>query len=368
MGDERRLVLFSGGGSAGHLAPGFALADELAARGYDVRFATPGEAVEADWFQGRDAPLTLTATRLPRSAGSALTFPFRFWKLARRARALLRRERVGCLVALGGWPCAPAAWAAKGAQVPLAFLVPDAVPGVVVRKLARRAQRIYLAEDAARGALGAHDGVRVTGPLLRAAALEGERDPAAFGLHPDRATLFVTGGSLGAERLYERFLDGLEQAVAADPSLSDRIQVLHAVGKSKGDAAARYERLGLLHHVTPYVQQMGTAYRSADLVLCRAGANTCAELQATATPAVLVPYPHHADRQQFENARPLEATGGAKVIAQETLDPAAVAREILALLVNPEALATMREALIGQAHAGVAETADDLIRFLGWEG
>lgn len=361
-------MLFSGGGSAGHLAPGFALADELTARGFEVRFATPGEAVEAAWFAGREAPWTLPATRLPRSAGAAATFPFRFFRHARTAKALLKREGVGALVALGGWPCAPAAWSARRARVPLAFLVPDAVPGVVVRKLARRADRLYLADAQAREALADHPGVRVTGPLLRAEALEGERDPAAFGLEPGRRTLFVTGGSLGAERLYERFLDGLEAAVAADPGLARRIQILHAVGKTGGDVAARYAKLGIPHHVTPYVQAMGTAYRTADLVLCRAGANTCAELQATATPAVLVPYPHHADRQQFVNAEPLERAGGARVIAQETLDPPAVARDVLCLLEDEETLATMRAALVRDARPGVVETADDLVRFLGWEG
>lgn len=366
MGSESRLVLFSGGGSAGHLAPGFALADALTARGIQVRFATPGEAVEADWFHERETPWTLPATRLPRSVGTGLAFPFRFWRGVRAARRRMRAEGVGCLVALGGWPSAPAAYAARGAGVPLAFLVPDAVPGVVVRKFAARADRIYCAFEEARRALGEHTGVRISGPLLRSQALEGERDPAAFGLHEGRVTLLVTGGSLGAERLYERFLAGLEHAIQADPTLPERIQVIHAEGKSGGDAAASYARLGVAHHVTPYLRAMGTAYRTADLALCRAGANTCAELLATGTPAVLVPYPHHADRQQFKNAAPLVACGGARLIEQVELEPAVATRAVLGLLEDAEALATMRNALAGESGDAAAETADDLIRFLDW--
>ncbi|MDA1196266.1 MAG: UDP-N-acetylglucosamine--N-acetylmuramyl-(pentapeptide) pyrophosphoryl-undecaprenol N-acetylglucosamine transferase, partial [Planctomycetota bacterium] len=214
--------------------------------------------------------------------------------------------------------------------------------------------------------LGEHAGVRVTGPLLRAGACATRRDPAHFGLRPDRRTLLVTGGSLGSERLYERFLDGLEAALAADPARAERIQILHATGATGLDPAARYAALGLTHAVVPFIHDMGAAYGSADLVLCRAGASTCAELLATRTPAVLVPYPHHADRQQFENAAPLVAAGGAVVVEQEALTPAGVAREVLDRLEDPAALAAMRAGLSANSTDASGETADDLIRFLGW--
>jgi UDP-N-acetylglucosamine:LPS N-acetylglucosamine transferase len=284
----------------------------------------------------------------------------------RAARRLFAREGVGCVVALGGWPCAPAAWAARRAGVPLAFLVPDAVPGLVVRRLARRAGRLYLADERARAALGAHPGVRVTGPLLRSAALRVRRDPGALGLEPGRRTLFVTGGSLGAAALDERWLLGLEAAVLREPSLTGRLQVLHSVGRGGEDVAARYRRLGVRHRVTPFVQDMGAAYGTADLVLCRAGAGTCAELAAARAPAVLVPYPHHADRQQFHNAAPLVEAGAVVLVEQEALDPAAVQREVLARLFDEPALQGMRAAFPAAPRGGVAETAGDLVRFLGW--
>jgi len=168
------------------------------------RFATPGEAIERTWFEGRPAPQTLPAVRLPRGLGALLRFPWRFHAGVRAARALVEDEGIGAVVALGGWPCAPAAWACRGAGVPLVFLVPDAVPGFVVRKLARRAGRIYLADARAAHHLAEHPGLQVTGPLLRAEALAVRRDPTLFGLHENRRTLFVTGGSLGAQRLDAR--------------------------------------------------------------------------------------------------------------------------------------------------------------------
>lgn len=366
MTPTARTILFSGGGTVGHLAPGFALAEVLEARGVTCVFATPGEAVERDWFEGRQPPRTLPAVRLPRRPLDALRFAFRFRRCVGRARRLMAELAPAAVVALGGWPCAPAAWAARGAGVPLVFLVPDAVPGMVVRKFARRADRIYLADPRAEAHLGRHPGARVTGPLLRRAALDVRRDAAAFGLEPDRRTLFVTGGSLGALGLYERFLAGLEHAVAAEDGLAARIQVLHAIGNTTVDAGAVYRRLGVAHTVVPFVHDMGAAYGTADLVLCRAGASTCAELQATATPSVLVPYPHHADRQQFHNAEALVALGGARQMAEDELSPERVAEDVLGLLEDAQALRSMRAALGDGAQDGAAAVADDLDRFLGW--
>ena len=366
MDADRRVILFSGGGSAGHLAPGFALADALEARGVAVAFATPGEAVERAWFEGRVAPWMLPAQRLPRGPGALLRFPFRFRRAVRAARQLFEARGVGCLVALGGWPSAPAAWAARGAGVPLIFLVPDAVPGVVVRKLARRAQRIYLADERAATHLPGHPGLQVSGPLLRRQALDLRRDAAAFDLDPALRTLFVTGGSLGAEGLYERFLAGLEAALEGDPGLRQRLQILHSVGRAGGGAAERYARLGLRHHVTDYVHDMGAAYGTADLVLCRAGANTCAEIAATRTPAVFVPYPHHPDRQQFLNAAPWVEAGAARLIEQEYLTPQAVRVEVLDLVLEVRATDAMRAAFPPAPPSAATETAVDLVRFLEW--
>ncbi len=366
MGEARRRILFSGGGTVGHLAPGFALAAALEARGIECLFATPGESVEATWFRGRTPPHTLPAVRLPRGLGALLRFPGRFRSGVQAARALLAAESIGAVVALGGWPCAPAAWACRGAATPLAFLVPDAVPGLVVRKLAGRAGRLYLADARAAAQLADHPGLRQLGPLLRSEALATRRDPAAVGLRADRRAVLVTGGSLGAQRLDERFLDGLEAAVAQTPELVDRIQVLHAVGAHASDASSRYERLGISHAVLPFIHDMGAAYGTADLVLCRAGASTCAELAATRTPAVLIPYPHHADRQQFRNAAPLVEAGAARLLEQAALTPEAVGREILGLLEDDAALAALRAAPNPAENDAAGEAATDFLRFLEW--
>ncbi len=357
-------ILFAGGGTVGHLAPGFALAEALQARGQFVCFATPGEAHERAWFAPREAPLTIPAARLPSGVRSGLGFGPKLLQGVSAALTHLRRERIRGVVALGGWPCVPAALAAAIAKRPLAFISVDAVPGLVVQRLAGLAGRIYVTDERAGAALGQHPGVVHTGPLLRAGLRGGEADPAHFGLRRDRRTLLITGGSLGARALGERFLAGLEAACVADASLAARIQILHAVGRQGAGVAARYEALGIVHHVTPFVQDMGRAYAVADLLLGRAGANTCLELRHVGMPAVLVPYPHHADRQQFRNAEPLVAGGGAHLIEEAALDSDTVRTAVLDLLQDLPALADMRAVLAPDSPDSVGQTAADLIRFM----
>lgn len=349
----------------GHLAPGFALANRLESYGVRSLFATPGEAREATWFEGRGQPARVAAPRLPRSPVQSITFGPVMAQGVFDALRLMRRERVDAVVALGGWPCVPAAIAARIARRPLAFVVADAVPGLVVAKLLGLAGRVYVATETARAALGGGDRVRLTGPLVRPELLEGRRDPAAFGLDPEKRTLLVLGGSLGARGLFERWRLGLQYALVADPGLAPQMQVLHSIGDSDVGVGAIYARHRVAHRVVPFVHDMATAYATADLVLARAGAGTCAELAATATPAVLVPYPHHADRQQFENAKPLVAAGGAILIEEEALDPKAVERDVIGRLLDPGALAGMRAALAGGQSGGVDQTAADLVRFIG---
>ena len=359
-------VLFVGGGTVGHLAPAFALADALRRRGIAVVIATPGESGEAAWFPPSEPPpLRSTASRLPRRAIEIPLFPPRLALHVARAWRLLGRLRPGVVVGLGGWPCVPAALAARLRRIPLVLIASDAHPGAAVRRLAGLATRVYVAQEAAAQGLPAGTDVLVTGPIVRDDIARARAAPEAFGLQAGRLTLFVTGGSLGARALNERLAAGLEEAVRRDPGLARRIQVLHSVGRSEAGVRATYERLGLCHHVTPFIRDMGAAYATADLVVCRAGAQTCHELRAAARPALLVPYPHHADRQQYENARLLVECGGAVLVEEADLDADGVRRHVLALLEDRDARRRMAEAMRGAGGAASPSIVDDLVRFLG---
>lgn len=353
----------------GHLAPGFALAQALERRGARALFLTPGEAVEADWFPAPGpARATVPAPRRPRGLREALPFLPRLGRSVALALRLVRRERPRALVALGGWPCVPGAAAALLAGVPLALITSDAQPGLVVRLLAPLARRVYAAQEAARARLArgrapaATPRLRWTGPIVRPEVPEARRDPAALGLDPALPTLFVVGGSLGARGLNDAVVAGLRAALASEPSLAGRLQVLHATGRQGGEGVAEaYAALGLRHVVRPFVREVGNALQSAALVLSRAGALTCAELEATGAAAVLVPYPHHEDRQQFQNAEPLVARGAALLVEEAALTPEAVRRTVLTLLLDPERLAAMRAAMRRGYRDAASAVADDLL-------
>jgi UDP-N-acetylglucosamine--N-acetylmuramyl-(pentapeptide) pyrophosphoryl-undecaprenol N-acetylglucosamine transferase len=278
--------------------------------------------------------------------------------------ALLRRERPAALVALGGWPCAPMAIGALAANVPLHLLATDAVPGAVVRALHGRAAFTYVACEEAKAALAHRERVVVVGRIVRAGVLGGRRDPARFGLRADRRTLYVVGGSLGAHGLNEAVVRGLLATVAADPGFASRLQVIHSTGPTDlSFVRDAYAGAGILAHVSPYVAEAGDAYATADLVACRGGAGTLAEVAALRLPAVVVPYPHHADRQQWRNAAPLASRGAVRVVEEAALDATAVRTQIVDLLFDDAARAAMRGAgADASGGAGAAAVADHLVR------
>jgi UDP-N-acetylglucosamine--N-acetylmuramyl-(pentapeptide) pyrophosphoryl-undecaprenol N-acetylglucosamine transferase len=368
----RRRAWLAGGGTAGHLAPGFALREALGRLDVGARFVTPGEAREAAWFPaGEESPARLAAPRLPRRPVAAALFPLRLASAVLSAHALLRRDRPPAVVALGGWPCAPAALAALVARVPLALLATDAVPGAVVRRLHPYAGRTYVTHDSAAGALPLRSRVRVVGPMVRPSVLRGARDPRRFGLVPGRTTLYVVGGSLGARGLNDAVVAGLAEAVRRRPGLPERLQVVHSTGPADSErVAAAYRDAGIAACVRPFVSQAGDALATADLVVCRGGASTLAEVAAVGRPAVVVPYPHHADRQQWRNAAPLEAAGAVSVWEESALSPEAFDREVVGLSLDPERLRAMSEAARaarggGAGTDGASHLAEDLVRFIG---
>lgn len=370
VGGPSGPVFLAGGGTVGHLAPAFAVRDALRDLGRDGLFVTPGEPREAAWFPpGDPEPLHVPAPRFPRTPWQVLAFPFRMTRAVRAAGRLIRAQRPSAVLALGGWPCAPTAIAARLAGVPLALLSTDAVPGSVIRRFHRRALRTYLSREEALAGLPEGGRVMVVGPLVRREVLRARRDPEALGLDPRKSTLFVVGGSLGARGLNEAVRLGVAAAVGRDAGLAGRLQILHAAGTE--EEAARcleaYRRAGVACVVRPFVREVGTALLCADLVLCRGGASTLAEVDALGRPAVVVPYPHHEDRQQWRNAAPLVAQGRAVVVEEGALTPEAFGREVLGRLFDGAQLARMAAARApGTGSSGIrdaaATIAADLVR------
>jgi UDP-N-acetylglucosamine--N-acetylmuramyl-(pentapeptide) pyrophosphoryl-undecaprenol N-acetylglucosamine transferase len=351
MAEKRELkCVIAAGGTAGHVLPALAVAEELQKRGVRVSFAGSPDRVEARLV--REAGYEFDAFRssgLPRRAGVALV---RALATATAAPAaclrILRRRRPDVVLGAGGYVSGPMVLAAALQRTPAALLEADAHLGLANRLAAPFAKRVFLAAP-----ISGHDGskFRVTGrPVpLRSLARPASEARAGFGLPAEGPVLLVLGGSQGAQRLNEL---AVEQWGAGGPA------VLHLSGeRDYEDLRDRVSRPD--YRLLPFTDEIGAAYGAADLALGRAGGSVW-ELAAAGLPAVLVPYPHATADHQTKNARQLEAAGGAVVVPESELDRVpALVEELLAEAPRRE---RMRRAMLEAARPGAAaEIADELV-------
>lgn len=327
---EGPRIAFAGGGTGGHLVPGLHLLASARAEGRapaDLVWFRSGRAVEdralaglADLAPGAESvalalePPGGGAPGLARLARHALP-------AAWRARRALVRHRTQVVLGLGGFTSLPAVLAARSLGVPCALLEVNAVPGRATRTLSRLVRRVYHASaDSMPAGAATNDGARhrVTGapldPRLSRPRLEKDAKRALqreLGLPGTGAFLLVLGGSQGAGSL-NAFLGRAAKALDAAG-----VEVLHQCGPGRR-AEAPKDGARLL--VREYLDDVPELLRAADLVLCRGGASTLAEVAAARVPALVVPYPHHADRHQERNARALGE--GARIVPDDALDAA----------------------------------------------
>jgi len=325
-------IVIAGGGTGGHLYPGLALADALAARGVDVVYVGAAGGIEARVVpttgyrlhllpgrQLRGGGIGRAARGLATSTGATL-----------RAVALLGNLRPALIVGVGGYASVAVVVAAWLRRIPSVLLEQNVVPGAANRMLVRLARRacVGFAESIRFFPAGkaVHTGNPVRADLLRPRP---ERT---------RSGLLVFGGSAGAHKLNEATVG----ALAALGPTARRLDVLHQTGTADVNAVrARYAALDLGVRVEPFITDMGAAYAAADVVVGRAGAMTCAEVTAVGLPAILVPYPYAADDHQRRNAEVLAAAGAAETILDADLTAERLAGRLRGLLEDPARRATM---------------------------
>ena len=355
------IYIFAGGGSGGHLYPALAVADELLRLRPEAKvvFACSGRAIDRRILQPLPHGIVVQPVRpLPRRAGEVPGFLWAWWRSRRLAGAMLADLKPAAVLGLGGFAAGPVICRTAGAAVPAALLNPDAVPGRANRHLGRYARVIFtqFANTAACfGTKVAHK-VRNVGCPVRHGFAEADRVEAMvhFALEPARKTLLVNGGSQGAASINEAVVTLCGQL----RQVADTWQLLHITGPARTDEVARPEVGAMLPaNRLEYCDRMDLAYAAADLALCRCGASTAAELAVSHTPAVILPYPYHADRQQRLNAQPL-ARAGAAVVCDDAADAAANAetlrRHLVPLLCDPIALEAMRKAAASLARPHAA--------------
>ena len=328
-------VLIMAGGTGGHIMPGLALARSFAELGAEVHWLGTPQSMEARLVPQAGLPFHAIPVRGVRGKGvlARLTMPWMLLRGVVSALAVLRQLRPQLVLGFGGYVAAPGGLAAAVLRIPLAIHEQNARAGSTNRLLARFAQRVL---SAYADAFGPGRKVEVVGNPVRAEilALPPRTQPPA---HPLR--LLVLGGSQGA-----RVLNRMLPAALALLPVEQRPQVRHQAGRTLDEAVEAYARAGLSIQPEAFIEDMPAAYAAADVVLCRAGALSLAEIMAVGLPAICVPLPTAIDDHQTANARHLVEAGGGWLLPEAELNPQTLADLLASITQEPEQLLPMREA------------------------
>ena len=342
-------ALVMAGGTGGHIYPGLAVADELRNRGWHVVWLGNADGMEARIVPSRGYDLQSIRFNALRGKGllRKLMLPLNLLRGFRQALAVLGRVKPQVVLGLGGYVTFPGGMMAALRGIPLVLHEQNSVAGLANRVLARVADRVLA------GFPGALAGAHWTGNPVRADIAALPQPAERFAGRSGPLKLLVVGGSLGAQALNET----VPQALSLIPDAL-RPQVTHQAGeRNQAALEAAYAKAGVDATLVPFIDDMAGAYAQADLVICRAGALTVAELAAAGVGAVLVPFPHAVDDHQTGNARFLADAGGAVLMPQGTLNPQSLAALLRSL--DRTRLLDMAQCARAQARPGAtAEVAD----------
>jgi UDP-N-acetylglucosamine--N-acetylmuramyl-(pentapeptide) pyrophosphoryl-undecaprenol N-acetylglucosamine transferase len=352
-------VVIAGGGTGGHLYPGIAVARELLARraGARVSFAGTARGIEA-----RVLPREGFALDLIRSGGlkgksiadlvrGAWLVPASLWGAWR----LVTRRRPHLVIGVGGYSSGPVVLAAALRGIPTMVLEQNAVPGLTNRLLARFARAAAVTFDSTRTYFGAK--AFLSGNPVRPEFFEpaGPSTEAGADDESSIARLLVFGGSQGAHAINVAMV-----AAAAELAVDPRLRITHQTGERDVEMVrAAYRDAGISAEVEPFLYDMGRRLRHADVVVCRAGSTTLAEIAAVGVAAILIPLPTATDDHQRRNAEAMAASGAGEVLSQGEAAGGALARRILALAGDREARRRMARAARALARPDAARVIVD---------
>lgn len=367
-------IAIAAGGTAGHVNPALALAEELRRRGHTVRFY--GESRRLEGTLVPEAGFDFTPVHV---TGFDRERP---WTLVTALMHLARAEgrivrdfkrdpslRPDVVIGFGAYIELPLVRAAAKLGIPYALHEQNSVPGLANKQSAKGAALIAIAQPSVSEVFEKHgapaSAIKFTGNPVRASVLAGDRARGRAALDvPDGATLLVAfGGSLGAHHLNERLI-----SLKRDLLARDDVYVLHSTGADDYDDTVRALALtpeeAARYRVRPYIDDMGDVLAAADLVLSRAGASSIAEIAALAVPAVLVPYPHATADHQTTNARYLVDAGAALLCPDAQIDSQDFADTLLGLLADVARRERMRAAAQGLGQDRAAQNLADALEAL----
>lgn len=338
---QHMRAILAGGGTGGHVIPALAIADELK-KNYaaEVLFIGTARGIENRLVPAAGYPLQLVRVgalknvSLMTRAKTAFDLPRALWDASR----MLNEFAPDVVIGVGGYASGPAMLAAVLKYIPTLAFEPNVVPGFANRMVARfvTAAAVHFEETAK---YFRH--AEVTGVPVRQAFFEISAKPTA------PPTLLVFGGSQGAHAINEAMIRCLPELRRQSPG----VHIIHQTGeRDYNDALAAYVSLGASAQVFKFIEDMPAAFARADLLVCRSGASTVAEITAAGKTAIFVPFPRAADDHQRVNAEALAREGAAVVVEESKLEGVWLAETIAALLNDPPRLRQMSAAARALAH------------------
>jgi UDP-N-acetylglucosamine--N-acetylmuramyl-(pentapeptide) pyrophosphoryl-undecaprenol N-acetylglucosamine transferase len=351
-------VLIADGGTGGHIFPAIAVADELRKR----------NDVEAILFTG--TPLGLESEILPRHGyelrmiqiggliGKSLLkrlktlmqLPFAYFQ----SREIIKDFRPGVVIGFGAYASGPVLVAAHHRKVPILLVEPNAVPGFTNRAALKFATRVAVTYQD-------HNGQYRGKAVLTGTPV---RPLKTVPLNESKFTVGVVGGSQGSRALNQIVVE----ALTAMAQWKDRVHLIHQTGKSEySKIQEQYEKLAPFFEVTPFIHDVEAFYNRCDLLICRAGAVTIAEITSLGKPAILVPLPTSTHDHQLQNAKRLSEAGAARMIEQQDLTPEILVKGVEDFLTDPQKLQRMAEASRQLGKPNAAKEVVDLALSLGKE-
>jgi UDP-N-acetylglucosamine--N-acetylmuramyl-(pentapeptide) pyrophosphoryl-undecaprenol N-acetylglucosamine transferase len=347
--------VIAGGGTGGHLFPGLAIAEAFVERekGNEVLFIGTEKGIEAKVLPGGKFPLRTIRVR-PIQGKSLMEKVKAVWRLPMalsEACSILKEFQPQLVLGVGGYASGPALLAAFFLGMKRAIQEQNVMPGMTNRILKWFSQQIFVSFDEARKYFPEKK-VLVTGNPIRKeffAALSAGKEERK---KKDRFTLLLFGGSAGARRINRAMIEALDDLQGIKSSL----KIIHQTGKEDFDFVSEaYRRKGFEALVKPFFEDLPVYYRMADLVVCRSGAGTVAELAVCGKAALLVPYPYAAHQHQWINAKKLVDLGAARMILDQELNGRIIAQTLFYLRDHPEERAKMEGAIQRLARPRAAE-------------
>ena len=313
-----RTILIMAGGTGGHIYPGLAVADALRAQGWKIVWLGAPNSMEAELVPKHGYPVAWVNFTGVRGKGllRLLTLPFTSLRALGQSAAAIFRHRPDVVLGMGGYITMPGGLMAALLRRPLVIHEQNSIAGMSNKVLAKLATRVLS------GFPEVLKGTQWCGNPVRADIAALSEPQARFAGRSGKLNVLVVGGSLGAQALNE----ALPQALAM-LNESERPHVLHQTGKRHFDAVQKlYAQAGVSADIRAFLDDMANQYGKADVVICRAGALTVAELAAAGVASVLIPFPFAVDDHQTHNARFLSEHGAAVLLPQKELSAEGLAQ------------------------------------------